>query len=261
MKLGKLDLFRHRDQDVLKVNVHSPDLEHVNNVVKKLPNSFSFPNYNPHVTVAYLKPGTGEKYLSLKNPLEGRETTLSGLVFSTPEKHISYIPLRAHRVEDIVELAAIGYDPGELIEMTTAMAVGTQARPFGFARPVFPSSMVNSRSRKPASEAQPWGGEGGSRRRLVESNGVDAPDYRGLPYHLQVMDHLEGHGWEHIHNEPRHSVFTHENHPDYQFRVLRSDQSPVWELSGPKTMRGDSVEQLKTALIDLPYIELEHDDD
>lgn len=255
MHLGKIDLFRHRDQDVLKINVESSDLHHLNGVVKKLPNSYSFPSYEPHVTVAYLKPGTGEKYLGLKNPLEGREATLGGLVFSTPERKYHYIPLRAPRVEDIIELAMRwGFPEDELVEMTTAMSVGTTSRPFGFARPIFPSIQVKASPRKSVKVAQGERCEGQSRRKLRETfDPSNFVNYSDIPYHLQVMDHIEGEGWEHVGDEPKHSVFAHAHHPGAKIRVIRRDEHPIWRFEDAgHEITGSDISGLSVILKDLP---------
>jgi hypothetical protein len=39
-------------------------LERVNELLKELPNTNEYPDYTPHITIAYLKKGTAEKYLS-----------------------------------------------------------------------------------------------------------------------------------------------------------------------------------------------------
>lgn len=62
--LKKLSLFENDKFDVLKIDVESKDLKKLN---KKLDSSFknenSYPNYIPHLTIAYLKPGMGKKYV------------------------------------------------------------------------------------------------------------------------------------------------------------------------------------------------------
>ena len=265
LRLGKLDVFRHRDQDVLKVNVESPDLEHLHKVVKHLPNSFTFPNYNPHVTVSYLHPGRGEKYLGLSNPLEGREVTIGGLVFSTPDKKYSYVPLRAPKVEDIVELVATwGFNEGDLLEMTTAMAVGTSSRPFGFARPVYPSFKVKELPPRRSSVRVPEASEGAPSRHLTEKPYDDPGDfvnYTGIPYHLQVMDSIEGEGWEHVGDGPRHSIFHHEHHPGVEVHVVRRDEHPIWTVRAHGADHsGSDIPALRDLLGSFPEEEPMYDD-
>ena len=40
-------------------------LKEFNNQLSKLPNSNEFPDYNPHITIAYLLPGLSEKYYDI----------------------------------------------------------------------------------------------------------------------------------------------------------------------------------------------------
>ena len=255
LRLGKLDLFRHRDQDVLKVNVESPDLDHLHSVTKDLPNSFSFPSYNPHVTVAYLKPGTGEKYLGLSNPLQGREVTIGGLVFSDNAKNYSYLPLRASQVTDAIELCANwGFRENDIIEMTTAMAVGTMDRPFGLSRPIFPSFKPKSSPSKRSRTAQPEAWDPQPSRKLNE--GFDLPDQYVLPQHLQVMNELEAHGWRHFDDGPRHAHFLHESVPDIYVHVIRRDEQPLWNTAGKMKTEGTGVSDLQNLLKNLQPLEV-----
>lgn len=88
-KLKELSLFKNKDFDVLKFDIESDDLHDLNKALRK---EFEYkndhPDYHPHMTIAYLKPGTGEKYVKkLKKPIafeSGRFT------YSYPpnEKHI-----------------------------------------------------------------------------------------------------------------------------------------------------------------------------
>ncbi len=50
--------------DVVKFDIDSPDLVALNARVKKeIPNQVTFPVYHPHLTIAYVKSGTGKKYV------------------------------------------------------------------------------------------------------------------------------------------------------------------------------------------------------
>jgi 2'-5' RNA ligase len=81
VKIGDLSLFQNDDFDVLKLNVDGAELRQMNAIVSRLPNEDSHPVYNPHMTIAYLKPGMGAKYLSVTNPLKGVMTS-GTLVYS-----------------------------------------------------------------------------------------------------------------------------------------------------------------------------------
>jgi len=92
--LQKLDLFKNDEFDVLKVNVEGVKLRQMNEAVSKLPNADTRTEYNPHMTIAYLKPGMGEKYLKLDNPLNGMRV-LGELVYS--DKGETHIPIQGKK--------------------------------------------------------------------------------------------------------------------------------------------------------------------
>ena len=48
--------------DVVKFDVKSPQLNQLHDYFKQLPNAEKFPDYHPHITISYVKKGTGIKY-------------------------------------------------------------------------------------------------------------------------------------------------------------------------------------------------------
>ena len=66
LRIYNLSLFENKEFDVLKLEVDSDVLYKVNEELQTLPNTQQYPNYIPHVTIAYLKPGLGKKYLDIK---------------------------------------------------------------------------------------------------------------------------------------------------------------------------------------------------
>jgi N12 class adenine-specific DNA methylase/2'-5' RNA ligase len=81
--LGKASLFQTPDADVLKVDVESPDLHRLNSIVSQLPHTDTHPSYQPHVTIAYLKPGEGKQYDGLSVPgVTGQQVKLDTVSFS-----------------------------------------------------------------------------------------------------------------------------------------------------------------------------------
>lgn len=91
--LGKTSLFSNDDADVLKIDVDSPDLHRLNaKIAKALETTDTHPEYKPHVTIAYLKPGKGKDYAG-DDALEGHTVTLDSLRFSTKDGKIYAIPL------------------------------------------------------------------------------------------------------------------------------------------------------------------------
>ena len=87
LRLGNLSLFRSPDQDVLKIAVHSSRLDELNRQLGILPNTQKFREYNPHLTIAYLKPGTGDKYLDIISGLEGKLVLADKIAFSDKERN------------------------------------------------------------------------------------------------------------------------------------------------------------------------------
>ena len=63
LKFSDVTLFKNKMFDVLKFDVESPNLHRLNKVYKEFPHTSSFPKYHPHCTIAYLLPGSGDKYI------------------------------------------------------------------------------------------------------------------------------------------------------------------------------------------------------
>ena len=65
VELGKISIFRRDDRpyDVVKIEVASPDLMALNETIKaNLEVNDTFKDYKPHVTIAYVKKGSGDNY-------------------------------------------------------------------------------------------------------------------------------------------------------------------------------------------------------
>jgi hypothetical protein len=82
-RLGKLSVFELPDADVLKIDVEGNDLHRAHKKLELLPHVDTHPNYQPHLTIAYLKPGTAGKYLFMTTGLDGYELEFDTLVFSS----------------------------------------------------------------------------------------------------------------------------------------------------------------------------------
>ena len=53
-------LFENEKYDVLKFDIKGDNLHETNNDLKQYPYSSDYPDYHPHMTIAYLKSGTGK---------------------------------------------------------------------------------------------------------------------------------------------------------------------------------------------------------
>ena len=69
-------LFENEKFDVLKFDVNGPNLHETNTELSKLPHTTSYPEYHPHLTIAYLKPGMGKQYIETLNKNKANEFRL-----------------------------------------------------------------------------------------------------------------------------------------------------------------------------------------
>lgn len=64
VEIEGVSIFEAEKYDVVKFNVKRTDeLHSYNKELSKLPHTTSFPDYNPHITIGYVKSGTGKKYV------------------------------------------------------------------------------------------------------------------------------------------------------------------------------------------------------
>lgn len=75
--------FNNEKYDVLKFDVKGENLHETNAALKQFPFTTEYPNYHPHMTIAYLKPGKAKKYTA---QLSGQEFELipTHAVYSKP---------------------------------------------------------------------------------------------------------------------------------------------------------------------------------
>lgn len=83
MTLVNVSLFENEKYDVLKLDVQNSALYQINSKLTQLPHTTNFPDYHPHATIGYLKPGSGEKYVE-KFRNKQYEVTPEKIVYSKP---------------------------------------------------------------------------------------------------------------------------------------------------------------------------------
>jgi 2'-5' RNA ligase len=122
VRLGKTTVFENPDGDVLVVEALSPDLETMHARLGAIANVGDFPEYRPHMTIAYLAPGEGRRYVG-DRAFEGIEFAASEVEFSPQEGAASISipldggtpiesPIAGMRVEDEHGTRAVaGMDP------------------------------------------------------------------------------------------------------------------------------------------------------
>jgi len=70
IKAYNISVFEKEDYDVLKFDIKSPELKQVNKALTELPYTNDYPTYHPHLTIGYLQPGAGKKYIKAMKKLE-----------------------------------------------------------------------------------------------------------------------------------------------------------------------------------------------
>lgn len=82
--LKGITAFENDDYDVLKFDAEAPSLREANKKLSEYPNSNSFPDYKPHVTIAYLKPGKANGYIEKFKDIKDIEVEPEKVVYSRP---------------------------------------------------------------------------------------------------------------------------------------------------------------------------------
>lgn len=98
IRLGSLSVFKNPGVDVLKIGVTSPGLERLHSLLGELPNREEKRPYSPHITLAYLKGGTGDKYVGLEGPLYGEQMWVQAVTLSHRSGERRKIPLAGREV-------------------------------------------------------------------------------------------------------------------------------------------------------------------
>lgn len=86
VEVDGIDIFENKDYDVVKFNV-KPDgaLQYLHDRLSEFPNSNQFPDYKPHITIAYVKKGTGKKYI--KPDYKYTVKNVDKITYSMPDGH------------------------------------------------------------------------------------------------------------------------------------------------------------------------------
>lgn len=82
--------------DVVKLDIDSADLQKLNKQVSgALEHTDTHPKYQPHITIAYVKPGEGKKWAGRLIPgLSGKTITFGNVKFSPADGEATEIPLK-----------------------------------------------------------------------------------------------------------------------------------------------------------------------
>jgi len=124
--LGGVSLFENEKFDVVKIDVESDTLRQLNQAIARTGSVDTHPGYNPHLTIAYIKPGMGRKYLSL--PISPQSVLVSVISHSNSEGYITKIPLGNFR--ELAHVTRADYRPQMTAPLTRALdAMAARATP------------------------------------------------------------------------------------------------------------------------------------
>jgi hypothetical protein len=63
MKIHNASMFQNPSYDVLKFDVNGDNLHQCNADLRQYPHTSTFPDYHPHLTIGYMQPGSGQRYV------------------------------------------------------------------------------------------------------------------------------------------------------------------------------------------------------
>ena len=92
IEIDGIDCFYNKEYDVLKLNVKSNKLNELNDLTKSLPHTSAYPDYKPHITLAYLTKGKGSDYINPTFNINF-DNTIEKIVYSKPNGEKIDIPL------------------------------------------------------------------------------------------------------------------------------------------------------------------------
>lgn len=86
-KVNTPSLFNNEKYDVLKYDVEGDNLHKINGELKQYPFTSTYPDYHPHLTIGYVQPGKGRKYVDLLKEMEldNFELIPQYVVYSKPD--------------------------------------------------------------------------------------------------------------------------------------------------------------------------------
>ena len=100
-ELGKISKFSNADApyDVLKIEVKSPHLNKIHEMIRKnFDNNYKWSEYNPHVTLAYVKKGTCNEYVGNKT-FEGMKVMFETFMYSNGIRELNHaVPMKEYYV-------------------------------------------------------------------------------------------------------------------------------------------------------------------
>lgn len=99
LRLGAINIFECPSYDVVKIEVESPSLTQMNWILRRLlPHTSTHKDYNPHITLGYVKKGKGKDYERPAHDLHGVEVTVGTVQHSTQNGVKTPFQLKGYQV-------------------------------------------------------------------------------------------------------------------------------------------------------------------
>jgi 2'-5' RNA ligase len=106
IEVDGIDIFQNEEFDVVKFNVKADDdLQYLHDELSQFPNSNSFPDYKPHITLAYTKKGTGKKYI--KPDYKYQVKNIDKITYSMPNGKIFKFD---YKLNESIKIDGLEYD-------------------------------------------------------------------------------------------------------------------------------------------------------
>lgn len=103
LRLGAISIFECDSYDVVKIEVESPSLTQMNWILRRLlPHTSTHKDYNPHITLGYVKKGKGKDYERTAHDLHGVEVTVGTVQHSTQNGVKTPFQLKGYQVGSYV---------------------------------------------------------------------------------------------------------------------------------------------------------------
>lgn len=91
--LGEISKFESDEHDVIKVEVKSSELRKLNKLITESTETVdTHPTYNPHMTIAYVKPGSCDQIIG-DDYFDGMEMQVTSIQYSSTDEEITEISL------------------------------------------------------------------------------------------------------------------------------------------------------------------------
>ena len=92
--LDGISLFKNPEFEVLKFDVHGDDLYYINEILTELPHTSKYPDYHPHTTIAYLKPGKGDEVVKRLKTDKQYKVIPTEIVYSKTDRSTVKKPIK-----------------------------------------------------------------------------------------------------------------------------------------------------------------------